>query len=406
MSEWDLLITDAHIATMASNGVPYGVIKDGSLAISDGLISWLGPTREIPNINTRKKISVHGKWLTPALIDCHTHLIFAGNRAWEFEARANGKSYKDIANEGGGILSTVDATRNCDIETLTYSAQKRLLTLRNEGVGTIEIKSGYGLNLESEIKMLQVAQKLEEYNISIHKTFLGAHSIPNEYKNNSDNYIHHLCNEVLPTIDSLGLIDAVDAYCEQIAFNTSQIAKLFEKAASLNLPVKLHADQLSDSNGAQLAADFHALSADHLEYTSPKGVAALAAADCVAVLLPGAFMTLCETQKPPIDELRKSGVSMAIATDCNPGTSPLCSLRLAMALASNIFKLTPEECLAGVTKEAAKALGIESSKGSLIEGKQADIAVWDINHPNELSYWLGLNQLSALYIKGQSQESG
>ena len=402
MPDWDLLITDVHIATMADNGISYGLIKNGSLAISKGLISWLGPTKDIPDKTVKKKISMPGKWLTPALIDCHTHLVFAGNRAWEFEARANGKSYTNIANEGGGIVSTVKATRDCDISILTNNSRARLSSLRREGVGTIEIKSGYGLDLETEIKMLKVACNLENEHISIHKTFLGAHSIPPEYKNNSDSYIQYVCEEVLPEINNLGLIDAVDAYCEKIAFNNNQITKLFTKATSLGLPVKLHADQLSNSNGAKLAADFHALSADHLEYTTIEGVHALAEADCVAVLLPGAFMTLRETQLPPIQELRNSGVSMAVATDCNPGTSPLCSIRLAMALASNTFNLTPEECLAGVTREAAKALGATNTKGTLEQGKQADIAVWDIDHPNELSYWLGLDQLSALYIKGKT----
>ena len=402
MAEWDLVITDVDIATMTDNTEPYGLIKNGSLAISEGLIAWVGPTKDLPKKTAKKTLSMYGKWLTPALIDCHTHLVFGGNRAGEFEARAKGKSYVDIANEGGGIISTVNATRECDINILTDNSRARLLSLRREGVGTIEIKSGYGLNLDTEIKMLQVASNLENEGISIHKTFLGAHAVPPEYKNNSDGYIRYLCEEVLPEINNLGLIEAVDAYCEKIAFSNNQIEKLFDKAISLGLPVKLHADQLSNSNGAKLAADFNALSADHLEYTSMEGVSALAEANCVAVLLPGAYMTLRETQLPPIQELRNSGVSMAVATDCNPGTSPLCSIRLAMTLASNTFNLTPEECLAGVTREASKALGATSTKGTLEQGKQADIAVWDIDHPNELSYWLGLDQLSALYIKGKT----
>ena len=402
MSDWDLLITDINIATMVKGNSPYGIIENGALAINGNTIAWLGESKSIPKINSTKKVSMAGKWITPALIDCHTHLVFAGNRAWEFEERIKGKSYQEISAAGGGIISTVNATRNCDIKTLTALSEERLFSLQKEGVGTIEIKSGYGLDLDTEIKMLQVAKALENKDISIHKTFLGAHAIPPEYANQSDDYIRYLCNEMLPEIHKLGLIDAVDAYCETIAFNNSQITALFETAASLDLPVKLHADQLSDSGGAELAANFNALSADHLEYTSSAGVHALANANSVAVLLPGAFLTLNETQKPPVQELRKCDVSMAIATDCNPGTSPLCSIRLAMSLASNLFKLTPEECLAGVTREAAKALGIKNTKGTLETGKVADIAIWDINHPNELSYWMGLNQLFALIIGGKT----
>ena len=402
MSDWDLLITDINIATMVKGNSPYGIIENGALAINGNTIAWLGEAKSIPQINSTKKISMAGKWITPALIDCHTHLVFAGNRAWEFEERIKGKSYQEISAGGGGIISTVNATRNCDIKTLTALSEERLLSLQKEGVGTIEIKSGYGLDLDTEIKMLQVAKALENKDISIHKTFLGAHAIPPEYANQSDDYIRYLCNEMLPEIHKLGLIDAVDAYCETIAFSNSQITALFESATSLDLPVKLHADQLSDSGGAELAANFNALSADHLEYTSKAGVHALANANSVAVLLPGAFLTLNETQKPPVQELRKCDVSMAIATDCNPGTSPLCSIRLAMSLASNLFQLTPEECLAGVTREAAKALGIKNTKGTLETGKVADIAIWDINHPNELSYWMGLNQLFTLIIGGKT----
>lgn len=401
MQDYDLLITDINIASMAQDNLDYGIIKNGSIAIKGDRISWIGSSDEIPKAVYKEKLAMPGKWITPALIDCHTHLVFAGNRAWEFEERIKGKSYSEISLAGGGIISTVLETRKCSKDKLINLAKKRLKSLQSEGVGTIEIKSGYGLDLESEKKMLMVANELDNEQITIKKTFLGAHSLPPEYKGRGDDYIKYICNEMLPEINNAGLIDAVDAFCETIAFSNQQISSLFDKAVSLNLPVKLHADQLSNSGGAELAAEYNALSADHIEYTSNNGVKALANAGCVAVLLPGAFMTINETQKPPINELRKCDVPMAIATDCNPGSSPICSIRFAMTLAANLFQLTPEECLAGVTREAAKALGIENKKGTLEIGKDADIAIWDINHPNELTYWVGFNQLSNLIIKGK-----
>ncbi len=402
MPSWDLLLTNARIATMQENNVAYGVIETGALGIADGKIAWVGPESELPSGIHCKTLSLKGRWLTPALIDCHTHVVFGGDRAREFEQRLEGVSYEEIAKAGGGILSTVKATRAASPDELVNSAAVRLHTLAREGVATVEIKSGYGLDLENELKILRVARSLAgSSGISISTSFLGAHAVPPEFEGRADQYIDMLCEEALPQAAEEGLVDAVDAYCENIAFSTDQIARLFEAAQSLNLPVKLHADQLSDSGGAELAASFHALSADHLEYTSTEGVTALADAGSVAVLLPGAYLTLRETQLPPVDLFREKKVPLAVATDCNPGTSPVCSLRSAMNLATSLFRLTPEECLAGVTREAARALGLEHDRGTLATGKRADVAVWNIGHPRELSYWLGLNELSDLFIEGR-----
>ena len=402
MPSWDLLLTNARIATMQENNVAYGVIETGALGIADGKIAWVGPESELPSGINCKTLSLKGRWLTPALIDCHTHVVFGGNRAREFEQRLEGVSYEEIAKAGGGILSTVKATRAASPDELVNSAAVRLHTLAREGVATVEIKSGYGLDLENELKIMRVARSLAgSSGISISTSFLGAHAVPPEFEGRADQYIDMLCEEALPQAAEEGLVDAVDAYCENIAFSTDQIARLFEAAQSLNLPVKLHADQLSDSGGAELAASFHALSADHLEYTSTEGVTALADAGSVAVLLPGAYLTLRETQLPPVDLFREKKVPLAVATDCNPGTSPVCSLRSAMNLATSLFRLTPEECLAGVTREAARALGLEHDRGTLATGKRADVAVWNIGHPRELSYWLGLNELSDLFIEGR-----
>jgi len=390
----DLLLTDARIATMS--GDDYGVIEDGAVAIADGKIAWIGPQSDTPEAATRR--SLGGRWVTPALIDCHTHLVFAGDRSGEFEARQRGASYEDIARAGGGIMSTVRATREASADELYAAALPRVRALAAEGVGTIEIKSGYGLSIESELKMLSVARQLgAATDVTIRTTLLAAHTIPPEYKDKADDYIGLICNELLPAVVAGQLADAVDAYCESIAFDSEQVAKLFERATELGLPVKLHADQLSDGGGAALAAEFNALSADHLEYTSVAGVKAMADAGAVAVLLPGAFLTLGETQLPPIDSMRDHAVPIALATDCNPGTSPICSLRIAMMLAARQFGLTPEECLAGTTREAARALGL-SDRGVLEPGKRADLAVWDINHPRELAYWIGTPQLSEILL--------
>jgi len=399
MRAWDLLLTEANAATMAGDG--YGIIDNASIGIAAGNIAWIGATAEMPPASARKTRSMEGRWLTPALIDCHTHLVFAGNRAAEFEQRLQGASYETIARAGGGIMSTVNATRAADAGTLLAQAWTRLSHLKKEGSATLEIKSGYGLNIETEIRLLEVARGLAaESGMTVSTTFLGAHAIPVEYRGKADDYIDLVCREMLPAIRERQLADAVDAYCEPIAFSAEQVARVFEKASSLGLPVKLHADQLCNSGGAELAAAFGALSADHLEYTDDQGVKALADAGTVAVLLPGAFLTLGETTQPPVDALRDAGVPIAIATDCNPGTSPVCSIRTTMTLATSLFRLTPAECLAGVTRNAARALGLDD-RGTLEAGKRADLAAWDIGHPQELSYWIGTNELAELYIGGE-----
>ena len=401
-SPWDLVLTDANLATMQAGHDAYGIIENAAVAISDGRIAWLGRKSDLPSTVATETRSIQGRWLTPALIDCHTHLVFAGNRAQEFEQRLGGASYEEIARAGGGIISTVNATRQASYSQLVESAAKRLDALSREGVATVEIKSGYGLNYETEIAMLEAARALGDASkTSIVTTFLGAHAVPPEFKGRADDYIDLLTSEVLPAAKEKGLVDAVDAYCESIAFSTEQIGRVFDKAQELGIPVRLHADQLSDGGGAELAASYGALSADHLEYTPERGVKAMADAGSVAVLLPGAFLTLGETHRPPVDALREHGVPIAVATDCNPGTSPICSLQSCMTLATSLFKLTPEECLAGVTREAARALGLEDDRGTLEVGKRADIAEWDVGHPRELTYWLGLNPLTQLLIEGR-----
>ena len=399
MPGWDLLLTNARAATMAGGG--YGVIDDASVAIADGRIAWIGPAADLPAGTAGDTYSLDGRWLTPALVDCHTHLAFAGNRAAEFEQRLKGATYEQIARDGGGIMSTVRETRAATEEALLAATGARLALLRNEGCATVEIKSGYGLEPETELRLLSVARQLSASSpVTVRTTFLGAHAIPAEYRGKADDYVALICDDMLPAVHEQGLADAVDAYCENIAFSVEQVARVFETARSLGLPVKLHADQLSDTGGAELAASFNALSADHLEYTHFNGVSALAEAGTVAVLLPGAFLTLGETKLPPINQLRDNSVPIAIATDCNPGTSPICSIRAAMTLATDLFRLTPEECLAGVTRNAARALGLDD-RGTLETGKRADIAAWDIDHPRELSYWLGTNELTDLYIAGE-----
>lgn len=399
MQSFDLLITGARVATMA--GGRYGIVEDAAVGISAGRIAWLGPAADLPPHQAAQSTSLAGRWLTPALIDCHTHLVFAGNRADEFEQRLKGASYEDIARAGGGIMSTVNATRAADHAELLAQSVKRLRQLRAEGCATVEVKSGYGLDVETEIRMLEVARSLAaETGIDIVTTFLGAHTVPAEFRGNEDAYVDLVCDEMLPAVHERGLADAVDAYCEPIAFSADQVARVFETARSLGLPVKLHADQLSDSGGAALAASFQAVSADHLEYAAATGIDAMAAAGTAAVMLPGAFLTLGETQLPPIDALRAGEVPIAVATDCNPGTSPVCSIRTTMTLAARLFGLTPEECLAGTTIHAARALGLDD-RGSIEVGKRADLAAWDIGHPQELSYWIGTNELTELYVNGR-----
>lgn len=401
MTDWDLLLTDARIATMEHDAAPYGVIDDGAIAIADGAIAWVGSAASIPNNEVREARSLSGHWITPALIDCHTHLVFGGDRAAEFEQRLSGVSYEEIARSGGGILSTVHATRDASADELYAAAQVRLRALTSSGAATIEIKSGYGLDVESEVKMLEVAKRLNESSaVTIQTTLLAAHAIPPEFTDDAGAYVELVCKELIPLVAERGLADAVDAYCEKFAFDPDQIVRVFEAAKTHGLPVKLHADQLSDGGGAALAADFEALSADHLEYASTDGIAAMANSGTTAVLLPGAFLTLNETQLPPVGAMRDSGVAIALATDCNPGTSPLTSVREAMALGCRLFRLTPEECLAGVTREAAGALGL-SDRGTIEIGKRADLAIWNISHPRDLSYWLGSQPLSGLFIAGR-----
>jgi imidazolonepropionase len=402
MADWDLLLTDARVATMRDGDVAYGAIEDGAVAFSEGTIAWVGPQSELPNNSAGETRSLSRQWITPALIDCHTHLVFGGDRATEFERRLLGASYEDIALSGGGIMSTVRATRAESHDQLFESALQRARALVFDGVATIEIKSGYGLDIDNEIKMLEVARRIgDETELTIKTTLLAAHTIPTEFDNNAEGYIDFICEQLLPVVAERGLADAVDAYCESIAFTPEQVARVFTRAQELGLPIKLHADQLSDFGGAELAAKFDALSADHLEHASASGIRALSQAGTIAVLLPGAFVTLNQEQVPPIDEMRAHNVSIAVATDCNPGTSPLTSVRESMALASRVFGLTPEESLAGTTRVAARALGLGEDRGTLEIGKRADVAVWNVEHPRDLSYWLGTQPLSSLFIAGR-----
>ena len=402
MPSWDLLLTDLCVATLDPGLPGYGEIEDAAIAIRGERIDWVGPRRDLPAGQSTATRSLAGRWVTPALIDCHTHLVFAGDRSGEFEARLEGVSYEDIARAGGGILNTVRATRAATADELFELALPRIRALAAEGVATVEIKSGYGLDIDTEMRMLEVARRLATASgITVCTTLLAAHTVPPEYRGRADDYIDFVCDEILPRAAARQLADAVDAYCESIAFDAGQVARLFERAAALGLRVKLHADQLSDTNGAALAARFGALSADHLEYTNEDGVKAMARAGSVAVLLPAAFLTLAETQQPPLAALRTHGVPIAVASDVNPGTAPICSLRNAMLLASRLFRLTPLECLAGTTRNAATALGLDD-RGVLGVGRRADIAAWDIAHPRELSYWMGTPQLAELFVAGKS----
>jgi imidazolonepropionase len=385
----DSLWRGAHVATM-KNG-HYSVIENAAIGVLDGRIVWIGDASNLPMYQTQKEHDLGGGWITPGLIDCHTHLVFGGNRAGEFEQRLNGVSYQDIAKQGGGIASSVKATRDASDAELIASASRRLKSLIADGVTTIEIKSGYGLSLDGELKMLRVATELEnQFPVTVKRTCLAAHAMPPEF-DDKDAYIDFLCDTVLPKVAALGMADAVDAFCEGIAFSTEQVERYFQTAKSLGLPVKIHAEQLSSLGGTRMAASFKALSADHIEFIEEEDVKAMAESGTVAVLLPGAFFTLKETQRPPIVLLRQYGVPMAIATDANPGTSPALSLRLMMNMSCTLFGLTPEEALAGATILAAKALGMGDTHGSLEVGKIADFVCWDVESPGELSYWLGGN---------------
>lgn len=370
------------------HGPSYGAIVDGALAVTANRISWAGPRSEWRD-GAREEHDARGAWITPGLIDCHTHLVYAGNRAQEFEQRLKGATYEEIARAGGGILSTVKATRAASEEELLHLAQRRLSRWEAEGATVIEVKSGYGLDRETELKILRAARRLS--GLTVKTTFLGAHALPEEYKGRSDDYIDFVCNEVLPEAKKQGLVDAVDAFCERIAFTPEQTQRVFDKAKALGLPVKLHADQLSDLGGAALAAGHGALSADHLEFSNEEGISRMRATGTVAVLLPGAFYFLKEKQLPPIGALRRHGVPIALATDHNPGSSPLGSPLLVLNMACTLFGLTPEEALAGMTRHAARALGLAASHGTLEVGKQADLALWEIGAPAELAYAFGAN---------------
>lgn len=384
----------AQIATMDSAEVPYGLISDGAVAVVEGRIAWVGPAAELPaEFVALERQELTGQLITPALIDCHTHVVFGGNRAVEFEMRLNGASYEEVARAGGGIVSTVTATRAASLEDLVASALPRVDALLAEGLATLEVKSGYGLDRDTELNMLRAARRIAELRpVTVVTTFLGAHAVPAEYSGRADTYIDDVCIPALRAAHAEGLVDAVDGFCEGIAFQPEQIARVFDVAHELGLPVKLHAEQLSNLGGAAMAAQHGAISADHIEYLDEAGVKAMAAAGTVGVLLPGAFYTLRETQLPPIDAMRAHGVPMALATDCNPGSSPLTSLLLTLNMGCTLFRLTPEEALAGLTCNAARALGL-SDRGRIAVGQRADLAIWNVATPAELAYRIGFNPL-------------
>jgi len=407
---YDLIIHNVSLASMHHQTVedeqsnPYGTLENAVICIKDGLIADIFEANDasINQLETEESIDGKGQWVTPGLIDCHTHLVYGGNRVNEFEMRLNGATYEELANAGGGIVSTVEATRNASKGELFKLAAKRLSYLMDEGVTSLEIKSGYGLDLETETKMLQVAYDLELYSdVEISKTFLGAHAIPTEFKGHADDYIELVCETMMPKLNELGLIDCVDAFCESIGFNLQQTKKVFEKAKELGLPVKLHAEQLSDLGGSKLASEYNAWSVDHLEFIKIDDLKYLKESNTVATLLPGAFYFLSETKLPPIQALRDHGIPIAIATDSNPGSSPCLSLLLMLNMATTLFKLTPTEALKGVTINAAKALNIDSKVGSIAIGKQADLVLWDIESPAELSYRIGGNCCNSVIKKGK-----
>lgn len=402
MAQWDAIWIGGRLATMAGTE-SYGTIENAALAVAGGRIAWVGPVDALPDRPEALAREVHdleGRWVTPGLIDCHTHLVYGGDRAREFEQRLQGATYADIARADGGIVSTVAATRAASEEELFTAARPRLKALLAEGVTMVEIKSGYGLDLKNELKQLRVARRLgEDLPVTIKTTFLGAHALPPEFKGRADDYIDAVV-AMLPEVAATGLADTVDAFCETIGFTPEQTARVFTAARDNGLRVKLHADQLTDLGGAKLAADFKALSADHLEYTSATGIDAMAEAGTVAVLLPGAFYFLRETKVPPVESLRAAGVPIAIATDCNPGSAPVTSLLLMLSMACTLFRLTPEEALAGVTRHAAQALSMADSHGTLAVGKAADFAIWNIAHPAELAYRIGFNPLHQIVRGG------
>ena len=408
----DLLIENAMLATMNEserNALPYGEIANGGVAISGDRIAWVGAMSELSSRFREDAASIldaKGRWVTPGLIDCHTHLVFAGNRAREFEMRLQGASYEEIARGGGGIASTVKATRRATDEELFSGASKRLSTLQSFGVTTVEVKSGYGLDVETELRMLRVARRLgTEHPVAVRTTFLGAHALAPEYVADRSGYIDLICETMIPKVMDEGLADGIDAFCEGFAFTPDECERIFAAGTQYGLPIRVHADQLSDSGGAALAARVGAVSADHLEYASEAGIEAMAKSGTNAVLLPGAFYFLGEEQAPPVDVLRSQGVSIAIATDLNPGSSPINSPLIAMNMACVLFGLNPEEALCGMTRNAAKVLGMSGDRGVLREGSCADLVLWDIDHPSELSYWIGPNPCGTVVQAGVLKSS-
>ena len=398
---FDRLLTHARLATMVPGEVAYGALLDAAIGIHDGRIAWIGPMSEVPETALETE-SLDGRWVTPALVDCHTHLIFGGDRSDEFERRLAGETYADIAKTGGGIRKTVTETRKAGAAELAGGALSRLDALSAEGVGTIEIKSGYGLTFESELAMLKAARSLGLISgVRVSTTLLAAHAIPVEYEGRSGAYIDEVCIPLIREAAREGLADAVDAYCETIAFSPEEIRRLFIAAKAAGLPVKLHADQLTDTGGAKLVAEFDGLSADHLEYTHADGIGAMARAGTVAVILPGAYYGIGESQKPPIAALREAGVPMAVATDANPGSSPMVSILTAANMACTLFGLTVEEALAGITREGARALGLAAEIGTLEQGKRADLAIWDVERPAEIIQWIGLRPLHSRILGGE-----
>lgn len=396
------VLRNARIATLAEGTADLGVVERGALVVNGGRISFAGPESDLPAVADADIVDLDGRWVTPALVDCHTHLVHGGNRALEFELRLQGASYEDIARAGGGIVSSVNATNALSVEGLVAASLPRLDALVAEGVATVEIKSGYGLSLEGELRMLRAARRLADARpVRVVTSYLAAHATPAAYRGRNGDYIADVVLPGLERAQAEGLVDAVDGFCEGIAFSKAEITRVFDAARRLALPVKLHAEQLSNLGGAGLAASYGALSADHLEYLDREGVAALAASGTVAVLLPGAFYAIKETQKPPVAALRTAGVPLAVATDCNPGTSPLTSLLLAMNMAATLFGLTVQECIAGVTREASRALGLLGETGTIEPSKSADLAVWDVESLAELVYRMGFNPLHARIFKGR-----
>lgn len=396
------VLNNAELVCLPDAG-DYGLVTDGAIAVADDRIAWAGPATQLPEAFREAEIlDCGGRLITPGLIDCHTHLVYGGNRAGEFEQRLTGVSYADIARQGGGIMATVNATRAATVDALVSRSRRRLQAILSEGVTSVEIKSGYGLERDSEIRMLEAAQRLcREAGVRCQKTFLGAHALPPEFRDRPDDYIDQVCDDMLPAAAATGLVDAVDAFCEGIGFSVSQTARVFERAAALGLPVKCHAEQLSNLGGAVMSAAHGALSVDHVEYLPADDVAKIAAAGTVAVLLPGAYYTLHETMRPPVEAFRQHGVPMALATDANPGSSPIFSPLLIMNMGCIQFGLTPLEALAGFTIQAARALGWSDRVGSIETGKLADLAVWDCDHPAELSYLVGLNPCHAVMQGGR-----